>query len=558
MPHPTLLEQQVKTNLAMLSLTITQQAQNLIAVARMGGEDIYTKIHELEVEKAGKPDIHKLKKYMIEKMSRDEKVIRRIKLTLLREANRAESTAAFRNDLTPDTSCQVLRDKQVWQESEQHCLLGRMMSKRLMGKASFMHLQDTSGSLQIYLSRDTLGESYQQFKQWDVGDILWVKGNLFKTERDELTLNAEDIQLVTKSLLPLPDKFHGLKDTEQRYRQRYLDLISNEESRQIFRQRSKITQLIRDFFVELDFLEVETPMMQSIPGGASAEPFITHHNALDIDLYLRISPELYLKRLVVGGFERVFEINRSFRNEGLSTRHNPEFTMIEFYQAYATYHNLMDLTQELFKRLSKEILQDKPIVFEEQEIFLDKEFRCLTMKDAVLDCNGLCDITVLDSRKSALAVAHQLGLTLDDNLALGKIISEIFEQTVESKLIQATFITEYPIEVSPLARRNDKDPTITDRFELFIAGREIANGFSELNDPDDQAQRFTQQVKDRDLGDEEAMFYDEDYITALQYGMPPTAGEGIGIDRLVMLLTNCSSIKDVILFPQLRRDSTNG
>lgn len=434
-------------------------------------------------------------------------------------------------------------------------LAGRLMTKRIMGKASFAHLQDMSGRMQVFLQRDSLPEGqYEAFKSWDLGDIIGVEGQLFRTKTGELSVRVASARLLTKSLRPLPEKFHGLTDAETCYRQRYLDLIMNEDSRRVFRLRSAIVHYIREFLTDRGFLEVETPMMQVIPGGARARPFITHHNALDMDLYLRIAPELYLKRLVVGGFEKVFEINRSFRNEGLSTKHNPEFTMIEFYQAYADYRDLMDLTEALLRGMAQKLLGGTVVTYQGTDYDLGQPFRRMTVLESILHYNP--DITAADlaGRESAAAIARRLGIKVEANDGLGKIQTEIFEKTVEDRLFEPTFITAYPAEVSPLARRNDADPFITDRFEFFVGGRELANGFSELNDPEDQAERFRKQVEDKAAGDEEAMHYDADYIRALEHGLPPTAGEGIGIDRLVMFLTDCPSIRDVILFPHLRRE----
>ncbi|MDP0596631.1 MAG: lysine--tRNA ligase, partial [SAR86 cluster bacterium] len=421
------------------------------------------------------------------------------------------------------------------------------------GKASFVQLQDTSGQIQLFVTRDELDEGFynEQFKKWDIGDIIGASGVLFKTQTGELSIRVSDIKLLTKSLRPLPEKFHGLTDQETIYRQRYVDLIMNEGSRKVFQRRSEIISYIRQFFISHSYLEVETPMMQVIPGGAAAKPFVTHHNALDMDLYLRIAPELYLKRLVVGGFDKVFEINRNFRNEGLSPRHNPEFTMIEFYEAYANYHDYMDLTESLFKGIAIDVCKSAKITYQGDEFDFSKPFERLSVFDSILKYNPNISVSDL-SEANARNTANNLGIHLKENWGLGKIQIEIFEAVVEEKLIQPTFITEYPTEVSPLARRNDQDSFITDRFELFIGGREIANGFSELNDPEDQAQRFKDQVSEKDAGDDEAMHYDADYIRALEYGMPPTAGEGIGIDRLVMLFTDSASIRDVLLFPHMR------
>jgi lysyl-tRNA synthetase class 2 len=431
---------------------------------------------------------------------------------------------------------------------------GRMMLRRLMGKASFTHIQDMSGRIQLYVRQDDVGaDVYEEFKQWDLGDIIGAEGHLFKTKTGELSVKVKKIHLLTKAIRPLPDKFHGLTDVETRYRQRYLDLIANEETRHTFLMRSTIIDAVRHFLKERDFLEVETPMMQVLAGGAAAKPFTTHHHALDMPLYLRIAPELYLKRLVVGGFERVFEINRNFRNEGLSTQHNPEFTMVEFYQAYADYRDLINLTEELFRKIALDVLGKAVFSYQGTELDFSKPFQRLTLKESIFKFNPTLkedDINTLDAAKQT---AKKLDIPVQEGYGLGKIQVEIFEKTVEHQLMQPTFIMEYPAEVSPLARRNDQDSFITDRFELFITGREIANGFSELNDPEDQAERFHQQMVSKAAGDEEAMPYDEDYITALEHGMPPTAGEGIGIDRLVMLFTDSPSIRDVILFPHMRK-----
>ncbi|MDC9623059.1 lysine--tRNA ligase [Xenorhabdus sp. XENO-7] len=431
---------------------------------------------------------------------------------------------------------------------------GRMMTRRIMGKASFATLQDVGGRIQVYVSRDDLPEGIynEQFKKWDLGDILGARGKLFKTKTGELSIHCTELRLLTKALRPLPDKFHGLADQEMRYRQRYLDLISNDESRKTFQIRSRIMAGLRNFMVKKDFMEVETPMMQAIPGGASARPFTTHHNALDIDMYLRIAPELYLKRLVVGGFERVFEINRNFRNEGISPRHNPEFTMMELYMAYADYQDLIVLTEELFRTLTQEVLGTTLVKYGEQEFDFGKPFTKMTMKEAICKYRPETNIADLDDMDKAVVIAKSLGIDIEKSWGLGRIQCEIFEETAESHLIQPTFITEYPAEVSPLARRNDDNPFITDRFEFFIGGREIGNGFSELNDAEDQAERFAEQVRHKDEGDDEAMFYDDDYVTALEHGLPPTAGLGIGIDRMVMLFTDSHTIRDVILFPAMR------
>jgi len=433
-------------------------------------------------------------------------------------------------------------------------IAGRMMTRRIMGKASFCHIQDMSGRIQLYVTRDDLPEGFynEQFKKWDLGDIIGAEGTVFRTKTGELSVHVDSIKLLTKALRPLPDKFHGLSDQEQRYRQRYLDLIVNEESRKTFRLRTQIIAYIRQFLNGKEFMEVETPMMQVIPGGATARPFTTFHNALSMDLFLRIAPELYLKRLVVGGFERVYEINRNFRNEGLSTRHNPEFTMLEFYQAYADYHDLMDLTEGLLRGIAQDVLGNTTIHYQGEEYHFDKPFARMTVKESILHFNPDLKEAQLDELDAARKVAEALEIPIKDSYGLGKVQIEIFEKTVEHRLKEPTFITAYPTEVSPLARRSDNDPFVTDRFEFFVGGREIANGFSELNDAEDQAERFRKQVEDKDAGDEEAMHYDEDYVTALEHGMPPTAGEGIGIDRLVMLFTDSPSIRDVLLFPHMR------
>ncbi|RTE87015.1 MULTISPECIES: lysine--tRNA ligase [Gammaproteobacteria] len=431
---------------------------------------------------------------------------------------------------------------------------GRMMLRRIMGKASFATIQDMSGQIQLYVARDNLPEGIYNdgFKKWDLGDIVGASGTLFKTRTGELTIEVDDIRLLTKALRPLPDKFHGLSDQETRYRQRYLDLIVNQKSRETFKMRSQAINYIRSFLIEKEFLEVETPMMQVIPGGASARPFVTHHNALDMDLYLRIAPELYLKRLVVGGFEKVFEINRNFRNEGLSTRHNPEFTMLEFYWGYADYQDLMDLTEAMIRGLADELLGTTDVEYQGETFHFGQPFARLTVLEAILKYNDDVTIEQLNDIEQAKALAEKLGIQVQKSWGLGKIQIEIFEETAEHRLMEPTFITAYPAEVSPLARRNDEDPFVTDRFEFFVGGREIANGFSELNDAEDQAERFQEQVAQKEAGDSEAMFYDADYVTALEHGMPPTAGEGIGIDRLIMLFTDSPSIRDVLLFPHMR------
>lgn len=432
-------------------------------------------------------------------------------------------------------------------------LAGRIMTRRLMGKASFTHILDMSGRIQLYIRQDDVTpEVYEEFKQWDLGDIIGAEGHLFKTKTGELSVKVKNVRLLTKAIRPLPDKFHGLADQETCYRQRYLDLIANDQTRRTFMMRSAITNSIRHFLQENNFLEVETPMMQVLAGGAAAKPFTTHHHALDLPLFLRIAPELYLKRLVVGGFERVFEINRNFRNEGLSTRHNPEFTMLEFYQAYADYRDLMNFTEEMFHRITTECLGTTAFIYQEIAFDFSKPFERMTLKDSILKYNSHLKEDDINNLNAARKVAEKLGVLVKNSDGLGKIQVDIFDETVEHQLQQPTFITEYPAEVSPLARRNDDNPEVTDRFELFIAGREIANGFSELNDPEDQAERFRHQMDGKAAGDDEAMPYDTDYIVALEHGLPPTAGEGIGIDRLVMLLTDSPSIRDVILFPHMR------
>ncbi|MGV7960478.1 lysine--tRNA ligase [Photorhabdus tasmaniensis] len=481
---------------------------------------------------------------------------RREKLAALREKGMTFPNDFRRENISGDLHAQY--DDKTQEELEalniEVTVGGRMMTRRIMGKASFVTLQDMGGRIQLYVARDDLPEGIynEQFKKWDLGDILGARGKLFKTKTGELSIHCTELRLLTKALRPLPDKFHGLADQETRYRQRYLDLIANEESRKTFQIRSQVLSVLRSFMVNKGFMEVETPMMQVIPGGASARPFITHHNALDIDMYLRIAPELYLKRLVVGGFERVFEINRNFRNEGVSPRHNPEFTMMELYMAYADYQDLIVLIEELFRTLTENVLGSTLVKYGEQEFDFGKPFAQMTMKEAICKYRPETNMTDLDDMDKAVAIAESLGIEVEKSWGLGRVQCEIFEETAESHLIQPTFITEYPAEVSPLARRNDENPFITDRFEFFIGGREIGNGFSELNDAEDQAERFAEQVRQKDEGDDEAMFYDEDYVTALEHGMPPTAGLGIGIDRMVMLLTNSHTIRDVILFPAMR------
>jgi len=481
---------------------------------------------------------------------------RREKLTAMREQGNA-----FPNDFRRDCMAGELHAKydamdasELEAAGQRVRVAGRLMSRRVMGKASFAHVQDMSGRIQLFVQRDNLPEGvYAEFKKgWDVGDIVGGEGQLFKTKTGELSVRVDEIRLLTKSLRPLPEKFHGLTDQEQRYRQRYLDLIMNEAVRDTFRVRTDMVQFIRNYLNKKDFLEVETPMMQVIPGGAAARPFITKHNALDMDLFLRIAPELYLKRLVVGGFERVYEINRNFRNEGLSTRHNPEFTMLEFYEAYADFNDLMDLTEDMLRSMAQEIVGSTTISYQGDEYDFGKPFDRMTIKESILHFNPDISAEELDDLDKATTIAQRLEIPLKDSYGLGKVQIEIFEKTVEHRLMNPTFITAYPTEVSPLARRNDADPFVTDRFEFFVGGREIANGFSELNDAEDQAERFRQQVQDKDAGDLEAMHFDADYVRALEHGLPPTAGEGIGIDRLVMLFTDSPSIRDVLLFPHMR------
>ena len=476
---------------------------------------------------------------------------RREKLHQIRQLREAFPNDFDRTDQSEQIhrahGCKDVQELQA--EARRVSVAGRI----IRASGPFVVIQDGYGQLQLYMNNKTFDEQQAtELKALDLGDIVGAKGELFKTQRGELTVRVSEFRLLTKALRPLPDKHRGLSDTETRYRQRYVDLIANDASRQIFAIRSRIVRCIREYFHVRGFMEVETPMMQVIPGGATARPFTTHHNALDQDMYLRIAPELFLKRLTVGGYEKVFELNRNFRNEGLSTRHNPEFTMLEFYWAYARYGDLMDLTEDLFRSIANEVLGSCSVRYQDMEFDFAKPFARLTVKEAVSTYCKLGDSVDLDDVKSLTREAKRLGVSFDENWPKGKILMEIFEQQVEELLEQPTFITEYPIEVSPLARRNESNPEVTDRFELIIGGRELANGFSELNDPEDQAARFHAQVAQKDAGDQEAMHFDEDYIRALEYGMPPTAGEGIGIDRLVMLFTNSTSIKDVLLFPHMR------
>ena len=480
---------------------------------------------------------------------------RRRKLEELRDQN-----IAYVNNYTPTDKAQELHDshghlsKQELEDKKitNLAVAGRIVLKRIMGNASFVTIRDGSGDIQAYISKNNIDpELYKNFKSWDLGDIIGITGDLFKTKTEELTVEAHSIILITKSLRPMPEKHKGLTDIEIKYRQRYLDLMSSPESKEIFIKRSKIVSSIRASMLEDDFLEVETPMMHSIPGGAVAKPFITQHNALDRELFLRIAPELHLKRLLVGGFDKVFEINRSFRNEGLSTRHNPEFTMLEFYAAFASFNGTIDLTKSIIQSASEAIGNNDQIEWDGDKIDLS-HFSIKTLNDLVLEHNSDLSVDDLTSLDKLRSYSKTINLSYKDSWGAGKILLEIFEKSVEANLIQPTFVTEYPVEVSPLSRRNNENPLIADRFELFIGGKEIANGFCELNDPDDQAERFKDQVKAKADGDDEAMGFDEDYITALEHGMPPAVGVGVGIDRLVMMLTNQSSIRDVILFPQLK------
>ncbi len=430
---------------------------------------------------------------------------------------------------------------------------GRIMLRRIMGKASFVTIQDMSGRIQFYVKSDELPEGiYEEFKKWDMGDIVGAEGVLFKTKTNELSVHVDKIELLSKSLRPLPEKFHGLNDQEMKYRQRYVDLIVTEKTRKTFEMRSKILAVIREMLAKDGFMEVETPMMQPLAGGAAAKPFVTHHNALDMQLFLRVAPELYLKRLIVGGFEKVFEINRNFRNEGVSARHNPEFTMLELYQAYADYKDVLILTERIIRETAQKVLGTTHVVYGDTAYDLSKPFKVMTVLESIIAYNYNITMDDLNDLAKARKIAESLKIKVDNATGLGKVQIQIFEETVEHKLFEPTFITEYPIEVSPLSRRNDINPFIADRFEFFLCGRELANAFSELNDPEDQAQRFKEQMKNKVAGDDEAMPYDEDYIMALEYGMPPTAGLGIGIDRLVMFLTDSPSIRDVILFPHMR------
>ncbi|ALN62706.1 lysyl-tRNA synthetase [Lysobacter antibioticus] len=485
---------------------------------------------------------------------------RRAKLTAMRGEGIAFPNDFRRGDFVGDLQAQYI-DAEHWtqealdSEARRVAIAGRILLKRVMGKASFVQIQDESGRIQLFLQANALGETYDKFKGWDVGDIVAAEGPITRTKTGELSVKAETLRLLTKALRPLPDKFHGLADVEQRYRQRYVDLIVSPDARDVFVKRSKIIRSMRAWLDTRRFLEVETPMMHYIPGGAAAKPFTTHHNALDLQLYLRVAPELYLKRLVVGGLERVYEINRNFRNEGVSTRHNPEFTMLELYEAYATYTEIMDLTEAVIRHAATDVLNTTQVEWDGNPIDLGPKFRRWSMIDAVLEHNPEIKREELRDLDAMRAHGARLKVAVKPGYGWGKLLLEIFEKTVEHTLIQPTFITDHPVEVSPLARANDLDPELTDRFELFIGGKELANGFSELNDPEDQAARFQAQVDQKEGGDDEAMHYDADYIRALEVGLPPTGGLGIGIDRLVMMLTGSSSIRDVLLFPYMRPET---
>ena len=478
---------------------------------------------------------------------------RRKKLDALKESGNN-----YLNNFSGNTSCEQIRkisneNNIVDNEKKRFIIMGRMMSKRIMGKSSFANIKDESGSMQFYVDKKMFSaEQFKIFKSSDIGDIIYVEGYLFKTKTDELTLFAGDFNLITKSLRPLPEKFHGLSDQEIKYRKRYLDLICNKDSWNTFNDRFKIVKAVRNFFDNKGFIEVETPMMQKIPGGATARPFVTHHNTLNIDLYMRIAPELYLKRLIVGGFEKIYEINRNFRNAGGSSKHNPEFTMIEFYQTYCNYFDMMDTTEELLKYVVNQVKGKSLINYQGHDLDFGKPFKRMTLKNSILEHEKSLKKDDINDIDKLTKFCNKESIDVSKYSSIGEIQFALFEKIVESNLLEPTFITEYPIEVSPLARVNNENSLIADRFEFFIMGKEIANGFSELNDPDDQRRRFENQAALKDDGDEEAMYFDEDYIEALEYGMPPTAGEGIGIDRLVMILTNSPSIRDVLLFPLMR------
>ena len=487
---------------------------------------------------------------------------RRGKLAAWREQARAANAPAFPNDYRRDVLATLLAgeygDKPAeWfeQNTVRVHVAGRMMSQRVIGKVSFAKLQDRTGQIQIFLQREALGEAYEAFKKYDVGDILAATGTLFKTKTGELSVRVDELRMLTKSLRPLPDKWHGMADVDMRYRQRYVDLIVNEQSRNTFIIRNRVLRYLRDFLDSMDFLEVETPMLQTIPGGAAARPFKTHHNALDMDMYLRIAPELYLKRLVVGGFERVYEINRNFRNEGVSTRHNPEFTMLELYVAYADYNDLMIMIERAMQGLADVVSGSRQITYQGRGYDLNLAFTRLTVEEAVAKYTPDFDVKRARDLPYLREVMTRHNLTFKPGDGAGKLQIELFEKFAEHEFMDPTFVYAYPTEVSPLSRMNDQDPFLTDRFEFFLAGREIANGFSELNDAEDQAARFRGQVERKEAGDDEAMYYDADYVRALEYGMPPTAGLGVGIDRLVMFFTDSPSIRDVILFPHMRPES---
>ena len=479
---------------------------------------------------------------------------RRAKLAKLRERGNAFPNDFRRNALAGDltTAYGAKSAEALEAEAIPVSVAGRMRAKRVMGKASFAKLEDSSGAIQVFLQQQALGSTYEDFKSWDVGDVVGAEGTLFRTRTGELSVRAQRLVLLTKSLRPLPDKWHGIADTELRYRRRYVDLIVNEESRRVFETRSRIVRYLRAFLDARGFLEVETPMLHPIPGGAAARPFKTHHNALDVDMYLRIAPELYLKRLTVGGFERVYEINRNFRNEGVSTQHNPEFTMLELYQAYADFTDLMEMIETLFQGLADTLLGTRKLNYQGIELDLSQKFARMSIEDIILANNPQLDPMSLRDASYLRRVCDVMRIPYKPGDGPGKLQIEIFEKTGEHTLVQPTFAYGYPAEVSPLSRRNDLDPFVTDRWEFFIAGRELANGFSELNDPEDQAQRFKDQLERKAAGDEEAMYYDADYVRALEYGMPPAAGLGLGVDRMVMLFTNAPSIRDVLLFPHMR------
>jgi len=500
----------------------------------------------------------KKKKEVFQQEENEQIKQRKLKLAQMREHGEAYPNHFKRSNLAADLHARFdqVEAEELIKLDISVAVAGRMMMRRIMGKASFIHLQDMSGKIQLYVARDELSAGlYQDFKSWDLGDIVGAKGMLFKTRTGELSVKVHQLFLLTKSLRPLPDKFHGLHDHEQRFRQRYLDLITNEETRRIFQIRSCLVSALRHFLNQQGFLEVETPMLHVQPGGATAKPFTTYHNAMNMKLFLRVAPELYLKRLVVGGFEKVYEINRSFRNEGISTRHNPEFTMLEFYQAYADYNDLMKLTEVMFRYLANQVLGTYTLDYQGHVIDLTKPFKQATLRDLIIEYAPEIPQQDLNDIDRARRLAMHYKIDLRHHAGLGLIHMELFEKIVERHLVQPTFVTAFPKEVSPLAKENAGDPFITDRFELYIGGQEVANGFSELNDPEEQADRFHKQLEARALGDEEAMSFDHDYILALEHGLAPTAGEGIGIDRLTMLFANCASIRDVILFPLLRPKS---